>query len=230
MSVSESRMKLNQPYVDYNPARHLMLRIESFIGHTLFRRLPPKSSAHPRLLHLGCGNEKFDGWVNADFYNFHDILYNRDSVPDWMLDLTRPIRCPDGYWDGVFTEHTFEHLTYSECFFALSEVHRILREGAWLRIVVPDIAKYVAYYLGTSPDEQFNRLPKGPEAISNVTQCWGHKSVWDASLLCNVLREIGYANVREAAFNDGTDRRLIKDSAHRAWESLYVEGQRTIQS
>jgi len=226
MSVLQQQLKLSQPYIDYSPAKHLLWRIESLVGHTLYRRPPPKAGAHPPLLHLGCGGEKFDGWVNADFYNFHDLLRNRRFVPDWMLDLTRPIRCPDGYWDGVFTEHTLEHLTYDECFFALAEVHRMLRDGAWVRVVVPDIAKYVAYYLGDPPDERFKRLPKGPEAISNVTQCWGHKSVWDGQLLCSVLREIGYSNVREVAFNEGSDGRLVKDSAERAWESLYVEGQR----
>lgn len=228
MSEFQKQLKQSQPYVDSSPVKQLLLRMESFIGHTFYRRLPPRSANAALLLHLGCGNQKFDGWVNADFYNFHDLLRNQGYIPDWMLDLTKPLRCPDAYWDGVFTEHTFEHLTYSDCFFALSEVFRTLKRGAWLRIVVPDIAKYIAYYNGAPPNDRFHQLPRGPEAISNVTQGWGHKSVWDGQLLCNVLCEIGYTNVQETAFRQGSDPRLIKDSAERAWESVYVEGQRAL--
>src|SRR5271157_1386948 len=187
MSLFNTQLAESQPYVNSGIAKQCILKFESFVGHAFYRRPPPKLGAPPFLLHVGCGNHKFEKWINADFYNFHDLLFNREFVPDWMLDLTRPIRCPDAYWDGIFTEHALEHLTYSQCIFTLSEMHRILKPGAWIRIVLPDIAKYVAYYNGELPDERFDQFPRGPAAISNITQCWGHKSVWDAQLLCMVL-------------------------------------------
>jgi hypothetical protein len=226
MSELQSRLKSSQPYVDFSLVKQVAFMAESFIGNIFYRRPPPPPSARPYLLNMGCGSKKYPGWVNADFYNFHDFFGNRDFVPDWMLDLTKPIRCPDGYWDGIFTEHTMEHLTYEACFRAFSEMHRILAPGAWIRVIVPDLSKYVSYYRGESTGEQFDKLLQGPGAISNLTQAWGHKSIWDGKLLCETLRDNGFVNVQETAFGQGNDPRLIKDSPSRAWESCYVEGQR----
>jgi hypothetical protein len=30
--------------------------------------------------------------------------------PEWVMDATKPWKCPDNYWDGIFTEHVLEHL------------------------------------------------------------------------------------------------------------------------
>lgn len=226
MSNMREQLKSSQPYVDVDIVKQILFKIESFLGHTFYRRPPPRRVARPHLLNLGCGAKKYDGWVNADFYNFHDLLGNRDFVPDWMLDITKPMRCEDAHWDGVFTEHTIEHLSYDGCFFAFTETYRTMRPGAWLRVVVPDIEKYISYYIGKPVDEQFKQFPRGPQAISNIAQGWGHKSIWDSRLLSGVLLDIGYINVRKTSFGEGSDPRIIKDSQSRAWESLYIEAQR----
>jgi hypothetical protein len=226
MSEFQSRLVGSQPYVNRNVLKEVVLNLESFLGEALFKRLPPVRGDGPRLLHLGCGDVKFPGWVNADFYNFHDLLGKREFLPDWMLDLTKPIRCPDGYWDGIFSEHTFEHLTYAQNLHALKEVFRILKSGAWIRIAVPDVSKYIAYYRDELSDQKFEAFPRGPAAISNVTQGWGHRTAWDGKLFCSVLRDIGFINVSEVKFGQGSDPQIIKDSPARAWESLYVEGRR----
>src|ERR1700739_2153298 len=146
MTELQSRLVGSQPYVNRNILKETILNVESFVGEAFFKRLPPiRGNGGARLLHLGCGNVKFADWVNADFYNFHDLLANREFAPDWMLDLTKPIRCPDGYWDGIFSEHTLEHLTYAQDIHALKEVFRMLKPGAWVRIVTPDVSKYIAY-------------------------------------------------------------------------------------
>jgi hypothetical protein len=140
----------SQPYIG-GGVKPVLLKLESAFGDLLYRRPPPAARDGLRLLNLGCGNVKYEGWVNADFYNFHDAISKRQAIPDWMLDLTKPIRCSDAYWHGIFCEHTLEHLSYAECVLALSEMHRILRPGAWLRVVVPDLDKYIAFYRGDAP-------------------------------------------------------------------------------
>ena len=222
----QSRLVSSQPYVNRNVLKEIILNVESVVGELLFKRPPPVRADGSRLLHLGCGDVKFAGWVNADFYNFHDMFGKREFVPDWMLDLTKPIRCPDGYWDGIFTEHCFEHLTYAQDIHALKEVFRLLKPGAWVRIVTPDASKYISYYRNESSDQKFDDFKYGPAAISNVTQGWGHRSVWDGNLFCSVLRDIGFVNVSETEFGKGVDPRLVKDSPGRRWESLYVQAQR----
>jgi SAM-dependent methyltransferase len=224
ISELQSRLVDSQPYVNRSVLKEIILSLESWLGETLFKRLPPVRGDGPRLLHLGCGNVKFPEWVNADFYNFHDIFGKRDYVPDWMLDLSKAIRSPDGYWDGIFTEHCFEHLTYAQDIHALKEVFRILKPGAWVRIVTPDVSKYISYYRGELSPQNFDAFPGGPAAISNVTQGWGHRSAWDGKLFCNLLRDIGFVDVAEVEFGKGSDPQIIKDLPGRSWESLYVEG------
>jgi hypothetical protein len=85
--VLKRRFSETQRYAKDYPVMKVGLKIESFIGHTFRRRPPPKSSGL-RLLNLGCGDQKFNGWVNADFYHFYDYFLNRNYIPDWMLDIT----------------------------------------------------------------------------------------------------------------------------------------------
>lgn len=144
-----------------------------------------------------------------------------------MVDLRFPLNCSDDYVDGVFTEHTIEHLCPLHVLNLLREIRRILKPGGWIRIVVPDLEKYVQYYLNPSAaDPWFRQWRTGAEAIRCLTQNWGHRSVWDATLILRVLKEAGFSVAQLVSFGQGTDRRLIMDWSERACESLYVEGQK----
>ena len=119
-------------------AQATFYRLERALGGAFFRRPPPRI-AEPRLLNLGCGPHIFEGWVNADDYAFKRALREQAFRPNWRLDLTRPWNCPADHWDGVFTEHVLEHVSYSEAISALRECLRTMKPGAWLRISVPDV-------------------------------------------------------------------------------------------
>jgi len=227
MSELQDRLVRSQKHAETGPVIYFGLLLEGYLGNLFYRRPPPpRPYGGSLLLNLGCGNKKYEGWVNADFFNFHDYFGNKSFVPDWMLDLRKPIRCSDNYWDGIFTEHTLEHLTYENNLKAIAEMFRILKPGAWIRIVVPDIEKYINHYTGKAAPKPFENISRGAETLAGVTQGWGHKSVWDESLLCAVLSDRGFVNVAARAFGEGSEPRILKDSASRAWESLYVEGQK----
>ena len=179
------------------------------------------------LLNLGCGSNRFDkGWVNADFYSGIKFWKKHKNRPDWMLDLRYPLNCDDNAWDGVFSEHTLEHLYPNQALSLLKELYRTMREGAWLRISVPDLAKCVDYYCGKQANETFKRWPTGCEAIRSLTQNWIHLSVWDSKLLSRFLQEAGFMNIQEVGFREGTDSKLFKDNEGRRWESFYMEAQK----
>jgi hypothetical protein len=42
-----------------------------------------------------------------------------------------------------------------------------------------------------------------------------------------MLRDVGFINVKEVSFGEGTDERIIKDNDNRKWESLYMEAQKS---
>jgi predicted SAM-dependent methyltransferase len=203
-----------------------LFEARSFVGRSIFQKKPKLKNNEKNLLHLGCGNKKIENWVNADFFadlKFWKIQKNR---PDWMLDLRYPLNCEDNVWDGVFSEHTLEHLYPIDGFNLLKELHRTMKPGSWLRITVPDLKKYINYYNHKQGDRAFLQWSTGCEAIRALTQNFGHISVWDVELLGLTLEKIGFVNVKEVSFKQGTVPMLIHDKEDRKWESLYMEAQK----
>jgi predicted SAM-dependent methyltransferase len=202
----------------------LNFEIRSLFGR-LFLNSKPKLQNHSNkhFLHLGCGNLKLDDWINADFFTFRG-----NNKPDWMLDLRFPLNCDDNVWDGVFTEHTLEHLYPDQAQKLLQELYRTMKPGAWIRLTVPDLKKYVAYYTGDKVNEHFNLRGTGCEAIRSLTQNYFHISLYDNLLLENCLKKSGFVNIREVNFMEGVDISLLKDKEERAWETLYMEAQKSV--
>ena len=215
----------------HDVARLVLRHAQDGVVNRLYRRPPPATS---RLLNLGCGDCLYPGWVNADRFRtgywmkqFGDLVKGRLRLPDWFLDAGSPWRCADDHWDGIYTEHMLEHLSYRESVFVMREMLRTLKPGAWTRIIVPDLGRFVDFYNGDRRDPEFvERFTFGAEAISFLTQNFGHVSAWDGTLLQAVLTEVGFGEVRVVSFGEGTDPRIIKDSPDRRWESVYVEAQK----
>ncbi|MFM6082736.1 MAG: class I SAM-dependent methyltransferase, partial [Dolichospermum sp.] len=171
-------------------------------------------------------------WINADFFSlgFRNIFKKNTSKPDWMLDLRFPLNCDDDVWDGVFTEHTLEHLYPDQALRLLQELYRTMKPGSWIRITVPDLRKYVDHYYGQKIHEKFDRWETGCEAIRSLSQDYFHLSLWDSEFLGKCLNDLGFINVKQVSFRQGTDISLLKDKEEREWESLYMEAQKPVQS
>lgn len=210
----------------------LFLETKSLIGRLLFNKKPTlKKPNELNFLNLGCSSTIVEGWTNADFYSLHTLLYpwtKKDLLkPNWFLDLRYPLNCDDSVWDGIFTEHTLEHLYPSYAIQLLHELFRTLKHGGWLRVTVPDLKKYVDFYNHKTVDKEFKaRWETGCEAIRSLTQDYFHHSLWDEHFLCEVLKECGFINIKTVSYREGTDKRLLIDREIRKWETLYIEAQK----
>lgn len=202
-----------------------LFELKSFLGRLFYNKKAPLGN-NKNLLHIGAGTTKLDGWVNADFFRGFVPFRKYHNLPDWMIDLRFPLKCDDNVWDGVFSEHTLEHLYPNQAFALLKELHRTMKPGAWFRISVPNLEKYVDYYSGKPGDGLFKQWESGCEAICFLTQSSIHYSVWDSKFLGYFLEKAGFVNVREVEFMQGTDPEIIKELASRKWESLYMEAQK----
>jgi predicted SAM-dependent methyltransferase len=189
--------------------------LAGLLGRLFFSRQPPKKS---RLLHLGCGDTYLDNFVNADYFYLRWIPFiHQNSKYDWLLDFRRPFKCPDDYWEGIFTEHTIEHLHYSDCLKLFKELYRTMKKGSWLRICLPGLEESLA--------EQQTGQSKA-EVIYNLTQNYGHVSVWDAQMMFAVLKDAGFTTMQQVGYMQGNDKQLLRDSLGRKNGSLYVEVQK----
>lgn len=111
MSLIES-ITANQKHQTWKSlALDIIFFLENDLG-SKFLRKPIADLHRGKYLNLGCGEDKFDGWVNADLYKFDKIFRGLETWPDWMLDATKPWNCPDNFWSGIYTEHAIEHIKY----------------------------------------------------------------------------------------------------------------------
>lgn len=81
-------------------------------------------------LHLGCGTDKLDGWVNVDRAHDPDVKHDLEVFP-WPW--------PDSSADEVLANHVLEHLGASADKFigVMKELYRVCKPGAKVKIVVP---------------------------------------------------------------------------------------------
>jgi hypothetical protein len=205
--------------------RAIMFNIVSCIFRLFFNKKPNPNKNGKNYLNLGCGLLRYDNYINADFF-LRFSWFKHPYFPNWLLDIRYPLKCDDNFWDGIFTQHTLEHIYPIEGLQLLRELYRTLKPGAWLRISVPDLEKYVSYYNGIIPHEKFKQWDTGAEAICSLTQNYSHLACWDSKLLSKLLINIGFRNIKKVNFMESTDPMLAMDGIEHEFESLYIEAQK----
>ena len=208
-----------------------LFELRSFLGRMLIDRRP-KLYSNNNYLHLGCGWNPVDGYVNADFFNVFYVRKSKNYTKklQWQLDLRYPMECDDNVFDGVFTEHTLEHLTPLQANNLLKELYRVMKRNAVIRITVPDLEKYIKFYIGEYDGidvEAFKKMfDTGCSAIRNTTQNYKHKSVWDFDELKRCMEEAGFDDIQKMDFGVSNDEHLKLDLESRVWETFYLEGRK----
>lgn len=204
----------------------LSFELRSMLGRRGARRLR-LDPARTNLLDLGAADTPAGDFIAIDFFG-------REGV--YGADLRYPLLIDDRSVDGIFTEHTFEHLAFDDVLRLVGECFRVLKPGGRIRVIVPDVSIFVARYQANDLAwfrewERVTLLPRGRklvtpmQAISFVTQEYGHRSAWDFASLAKVLGDTGFIEVEAAAYRHGRDPRLLrdKDADSRRLVSLYAE-------
>lgn len=207
---------------------HLIFEIKSVLGRIFFNRMP-KLKKNDNYLNFGCGDNVIDGFVNADFFRCR-FWRNVKGQAIWQLDFRHPLNCPDNFFDGIYSEHTLEHLYPDDAHKVLKELYRVAKTGAYIRVTVPDLEKYVQYYRCEydmiDVSEFKKRFSSGCSAIRNMTQNYFHLSAWNYEELKDALETAGFTDVQKMSYGDSRDVRLSVDLKDRQWETLYVEAKR----
>lgn len=195
------------------------------------------SNGHQGLkLHLGCGADVREGWLNLD------LNLNGDGRPDtpeyFRIDLRRPLPLRDGSCSLVYSSHVWEHLTNPHGLQLFKESFRVLESGGTFRIALPHQEKMCGVYLERDwthvhrffdlkalfPDVPEGELTYGdffnlavyqysPELGMNE-----HVTFYDAERTVRVLRSVGFKDVKETEYAEGLD----PDDELRRFGSFYV--------
>jgi len=203
-----------------------LFELKSWLGRGFIDN-KPKLKSNENYLNLGCGSNVIDGYINADFFYRFKFWKKDEQKKQWQLDLRYPLNCDNDVFDGIFTEHTLEHLYPDDAANLLAELYRVLKPGSIIRITVPDIEKYVNFYNKKYDNIDMNefkeRYQTGCSAIRNTTQNYFHFSAWDFNELKKYLENAGFKNVQRKEFSITQDSKLNLDLKDRSWETLYVE-------
>lgn len=81
-------------------------------------------------LNLGCGEKRFDGWINVDKFGNPDVKHDLETFP-WPWE--------DDSVSEVSLIHVLEHLGRdTDIYFGIiKELYRICHNGATIKIIVP---------------------------------------------------------------------------------------------
>ena len=168
-------------------------------------------------LHLGCGPNHKQGWLNIDLM---------DAAADLSLDLREPLPFANGSVQHVYSEHAFEHLTYpQEANRLLAECLRVLTRGGIFDVGVPDTERAIYdYYVERDPEKlEYARKMWHKEAWIDLPlhqlnyhfyQQAEHKYAWDYETLANVLAKAGFADVRRRDFDPALDNESRRSSLY----------------
>ncbi|HTA75626.1 MAG TPA: methyltransferase domain-containing protein [bacterium] len=200
---------------ELNSSSVIKFELKSAIGRLFSKK---NRVAQSPLLQIGCGPNIFDEFENVDFYTMR--FWQAKHIGH---DLRYPLPYGNAVFEGAFSEHTLEHLPSRYAIKLLAEVKRVLKPGSVFRISVPDLKQYIDFYNGNSSNPEFKKFSSGCEAIWSLTQNWTHLSCWDSSMLVEKLLEVGFQSAKKTAYLEGSDKRLLRDSKDRQWESVYVE-------
>ena len=221
MDFSNTKVSRSRPLTDYAKVQAALTPILRGRGGQVRRAL----ASGKRLLNLGCGPNIAPGFINLD-YTWRPGL-------DLCWDLANGLPLPDGYIEGIYTEHCFEHLPLDLCKRTIAEAFRVLKPGGTFRVVVPDGGLYLDLYQRSKAEPvDFPYVEAGKFAAGSVTPMMavnemfrghGHLFAYDFATMGKLLADAGFVSIERKTFRQGRLASLLIDSQHRERESLYVE-------
>lgn len=184
-------------------------------------------------LHYGCGSRKLKNFINIDGY--------KTTATDFCFDLRIPIPAMEESIRFIFTEHVLEHLDRKTLESILFNFYKILEKGGIVRIIVPDLEKFV-YAYQHSDIEWFKKSHQSSVSYTPekeiISSCEGlnsifynhmHKFIYDFNTLEIMLKKAGFKKIYKSTHLGSSYKELNLDSDYesRSQCSLYIEAIKT---
>jgi predicted SAM-dependent methyltransferase len=176
----------------------------------------------PRRLHVGCGRNYFDGWINADI----------DLRAELIIFLEKKSPFPNDSLDRIYSEHVLEHVSYQSGVFFLRQAYRTLRPGGVIRLAMPDLDDLIDGYqrdwrrFDWINWKEYSFIKTKAEMINVAFRWWGHQHLYNREELARALNEAGFS---EFAFLEHSQSRYddLKGLETRLDSKLIVEAVKT---
>ena len=159
-----------------------------------------------RKLHIGCGSNLLQGWLNSDYFPRSTTILH--------LDATQLFPFCNNEFDCIFSEHMIEHISYSQGLFMLNECFRVLKENGTIRISTPDLSFLIDLYKDNQSDLQREYIKRATDryikdapyydavfVINNFVRNWGHQFIYNEKILRSSLEKAGFTSITKCALN-----------------------------
>lgn len=140
-----------------NWARRQTFRWQVVIRERLYN---PQNSLN---LHLGCGEQHLEGFINID--------WRKTAATDGVCDI-RQLPYAANRCQRIETYHVIEHFRRTEVVDILHEWHRVIEPGGYLVIECPDFDTAVQEYLAGEPERLYSIF--GRQRFQGDTHFWGY--------------------------------------------------------
>ena len=209
-----ARLKQSLPYRavrsaylfrDTNAYRHLRERVRGGQEKRVADYLA--ASAAPRL-HIGCGANPLEGWLNTDYFP--------DDPAILHLDATARFPLPDASVELIVSEHMIEHLPLAGGMTMIEQCLRVLKPGGRLRISTPSMEALIAIYqdplkpahaayIDYHRDHWFTGPLATPAMIFNdFYRNWGHLTIYDEATLRVSLERAGFVSIASVTLGESS--------------------------
>lgn len=143
-------------------------------------------------LHLGCGANILDGWLNVDLvktYSFPPEM--QEIIPSiFIMDATKTFPFPDNKFEYVYCEDFLEHFEQKDGLSIFAECFRVLKPGGVWRLSTPNL-DWILEHLDFRTREK----------IDFGHWNWGHKLIYSEIYARSCLEAVGFS-VKKCKFRE----------------------------
>ncbi|XOB40748.1 MAG: glycosyltransferase [Candidatus Nealsonbacteria bacterium] len=142
-------------------------------------------------LHLGCGEQYLEGYINIDFPpSRHTVISPKADVYKDIRDL----EYPEESVDEVRSHHLFEHFSKVEAIDLLLKWRKWLKTDGVLRIETPDFTKSISLFRIGNFSE---RMQLARHIFGSQEAKWAyHKDYWDKQKFKFFLSKLGFYQLK----------------------------------
>ena len=172
-----------------NAGQNSSIVLSNFVcKHNQKFSLPVLEWHFPVRLHVGCGTEYLDGWINIDKFSDNPKVLKADA---------KDLPYVEYFADELKSSHVIEHFSFNEGWGVLTEWWRVLKFGGKLSIETPDLLAVCEDFVkGTEQRrvELYSALFAYPDLPGQA-----HKFLYTEQQLRWTLEKIGFKDIVRVA-------------------------------
>jgi len=170
------------------------------------------TSLRPTILHLGCGEQVIDGFINVDFLPHDDRVLEWDLLDYWPKDIKDSI-------DAAFSEDVMEHFFLLEQMYIFCSMNCALRRDGVYRVLMPNLDSLVESCQTFSVEKHVfysegQGITTGADALNAGLRFSGHRWLHNQESLSRAATICGFAAVPTTCYMSSVD--LLKGRNLRA--------------